>query len=73
MTLTIEIEDNLQKSLEQMALRSGRQIDQFVVDIIDDYLDRSFADSREVTHLMKVSETSFNEWNNEEDAVYDRL
>ncbi len=73
MTLTIEIEDNLQKSLEKMALENGRQIDQFVVDIIDDYLDRRFTENREDYKFMKLSETSFNEWNNKEDAIYDSL
>lgn len=73
MTLTIEIEDNLQKSLEKMAGQSGRQVDQFVVEIIDDYLGKKFAENREIARLMKASETSFNEWDNQEDAVYDHL
>lgn len=73
MTLTIEIEDNLQKSLEKMAVQSGRKVDQVVVEIIDDYLDKNFAENRELARLMKASETAFNEWDNEEDAIYDRL
>lgn len=73
MTLTIQIEDKLQKSLEKMASENGKQVGQFVVDIIDDYIDKSFSENRELRRFMKLSETSFNEWNNEEDAVYDRL
>jgi len=73
MTLTIEIKDSLQRSLEKMAKDSGRQVDQVVTEIIDDYLGKSFAEDRETNRFMKISETSFSEWNNEEDAVYDTI
>ncbi len=73
MTLTIEIEDSLKKSLEKMATENGRQLGQLVADIIDDYVGRRFAETRELRNFMMLSETSFNEWNNEEDAVYDHL
>ena len=73
MTLTIQIEDKLQKSLEKMASENGKQVGQFVVDIIDDYMDRGLSENRELKQFMNLSETSFAEWNNEEDAIYDRL
>ena len=73
MTLTIQIEDKLQKSLEKMASENGKQVGQFVVDIIDDYMDRGFSENRELKQFMNLSETSFAEWNNEEDAIYDKL
>ena len=73
MTLTIEIKDCLKKSLEKMASENGKQVGQFVVDIIDDYVDRGFSENRDLRRFMKLSETSFNEWNNEDDAVYDSL
>lgn len=73
MTLTIEIEDKLQSSLETMAFENGKKIDQFVADIIDDYIDRSFVGKKERSHMMALSEGSFDEWDNEEDAVYDHV
>ena len=73
MTLTIEIEEKLQKSLETMASENGKQVHQFVADIIDDYVDRSFSENRELRRLMSLSEESFSEWNNQEDAIYDSL
>lgn len=73
MTLTIEIEDTKQKSLEKIATEKGKQVGEFVKDILDDYLHRNVAESKETNGLMKLSETSFDEWDNEEDAVYDRL
>lgn len=73
MTLTIEIKDSKQKSLEAMALENGKGVDQFVAEIIDDYLDENNAESRELRRIMMLSEPSFDEWNNEEDAIYDSL
>jgi hypothetical protein len=69
MTLTIEIEDIKQKSLEQIADSKGKKVNEFVKEILDDYL----AENEEIGGIMKLSETSFSEWDNEEDAVYDRL
>ncbi len=73
MTLTIEIEDIKQKSLENIAAQNGKKVNEFVVEILDDYLHQKNAESQEISGLMKLSEISFSEWDNEEDAVYDKL
>ena len=71
MTLTIEMEEIKQKSLEKIAARNGKKVSEFVVEILDDYLSLDNSEKEETNGLMKLSETSFNEWDNEEDAVYD--
>lgn len=73
MTLTIEIADVKQKSLEKIAAEKGKKISEMVTDIVDEYLSRNVSDTRETNYFMNLSETSFNEWDNEEDAVYDNL
>lgn len=73
MTLTIEIEDVKQKSLEKIAAQNGKKISEFVKEILDDFLHKNAAENGEINGLMKLSETSFSEWDNEEDAVYDKL
>lgn len=73
MTLTIELEDVKRKSLESIAARHDKKINEFVVEILDDYLRRKNIESEETSGLMSLSETSFGEWDNEEDAVYDKL
>ncbi|CAN5397951.1 hypothetical protein BH10ACI2_BH10ACI2_02110 [soil metagenome] len=73
MTLTIEIKDTKKKSLEAMAIEDGKGINQFVAEIIDDYLDKNNTERRELRRIMTLSEPSFEEWNNEEDAIYDTL
>jgi uncharacterized protein YaaN involved in tellurite resistance len=77
MTLVIEIEHSKQKSLETLAEQKGKQVGEFVKEIVDDYLARQAAAEKEAgfetQNLMKLSETSFNEWDNDEDAIYDKL
>ncbi len=73
MTLTIEIEDRKKKSLESIAARRGKKINEFVAEILDDYLFRQISEADETQNLMRLSETSFAEWDNKEDAVYDKL
>jgi uncharacterized protein YaaN involved in tellurite resistance len=77
MTLVIEIEHSKQKSLETLAKQKGKQVSEFVKDIVDEYLaqqDVAEKDERfETQGLMKLSETSFSEWDNDEDAIYDKL
>ncbi len=73
MTLTIEIEDIKKKSLEKIAAQNGKKISEFVTEILDDYLSRNGVESKEINEMMKLSQTSFNEWDNEEDALYDKL
>ena len=73
MTLTIEIEDITRRSLENMATENGKKLDQFVADIIDDYVSKKYSESRDIHGFMRLSETAFSEWNNEEDAIYDRI
>lgn len=73
MTLTIEIEAAKQKSLENIAEQKGKKINEFVSEILDDYLRLNLVENKEIKALMNLSETSFNEWDNEEDAVYDHL
>ena len=73
MTLTIEIEDIKRKSLESIAAQNGKKVSEFVVEILDDYLHRKDAEAKEINGFMKLSETSFNDWDNEEDAIYNKL
>lgn len=77
MTLVLEIEHSKQKSLETLAEQKGKQVNEFVKEIVDDYLARQAAAEKEAgfetQSLMSLSETSFNEWDNDEDAIYDKL
>lgn len=73
MTLTIEIADIKQKSLEKIAAEQGKKVNEFISEIVDDSLRRNVSETREINSLMGLSETSFADWDYEEDAVYDSL
>jgi hypothetical protein len=73
MTLTIEIDELKRKSLEAIAARKGKKVGEFVGEILIEYLYRENLTDDEMQNWMKLSEASFAEWDNEEDAVYDKL
>ncbi len=77
MTLTIEIDLPKQKTLEEIAKDKGKNVSEVVSELIDDFL-RNQAKHQKVEELtnkdlMSLSESSFAEWDNEEDAIYDDL
>lgn len=75
MTLTIEIDVPKQKSLEAIAANKGKNVSEIVKEVIDDFLKKQTVaekNERSATKaMMKLSESSFAEWDNEEDAIYD--
>jgi hypothetical protein len=71
MNLTIEIEDVKQKSLEFVALQNGKLVSDVITELIDEFLRSRKIDSDETNYLTRLSQTSFNEWDNEDDAIYD--
>lgn len=77
MTLTIEIDLPKQKTLETIAKNTGKNVSEVVSELIDDFLRNQAKQQKieEMTNksLMNLSESSFAEWDNEEDSVYDDL
>lgn len=73
MTLTIEIEDVKKNSLEKIAAQNGKNTSEFVKEILEDYLRREALETEEINEMIRLSESSFSEWDNEEDAIYDKL
>lgn len=77
MTLTIKIDLPKQKTLEEIAKDKGKNVSEVVSELIDDFLQNQAKQKRteELTNkgLMNLSESSFAEWDNEEDAIYDTL
>ncbi len=77
--ISIRIEDNKRKLLKVIASAEGRSMTSLVCELLDEYVERKkflingYAENRDVQALMKVSESSFSEWDNDEDAVYDKL
>lgn len=77
--LSIRIKDNKRKLLKIISALEDRTISSLIESWIDDYIDKNkkkYADELAENNLMsvmKVSEPSFAEWDNDEDEVYNDL
>jgi len=74
--MSIRIDEKKKKRLKAIASLKGKSMSSIVESLIDDYVDRFHQEdeqSDELKKLMKVSEPSFEEWDNDEDSVYDDL
>jgi hypothetical protein len=77
--LSIRIKDNKRKLLKVISALEETTISNLVESWIDDYLEKNrkkysdeLSDSN-LIHMMKISEPSFEEWDNPEDDVYNEL
>jgi|TARA_Y100000310_G_scaffold287088_1_gene311763 RAB protein geranylgeranyltransferase component A len=77
--LSIRIKDNKRKLLKVISALEETTISNLVESWIDDYLEKNrkkysdeLSDSS-LIHMMKISEPSFEEWDNPEDDVYNDL
>ncbi len=74
---TIKIDQKKRSRLKSIATKNGKTVDALVDELLQDFIKKQSkakeSEKRELRAIMKLSEKSFNEWDNEEDAVYDRL
>lgn len=73
MNLTLEIKDRTRNTLEKFAAENGKQVSQYAAEIIDDFVGRTEAERAESFAFMKLAESTFDELDNDDDAVYDTL
>lgn len=77
--ISIRIDDKQHKSLKIIASVEGRTMGGIVSSLIEDYIDENkvklagLTDNESLSAIAGVSEGSFMEWDNEEDAIYDNL
>jgi sulfur relay (sulfurtransferase) DsrC/TusE family protein len=74
--MSIRIDDQKRKQLKAIASLQDKSMSSIVEGLIDEYI-RDFYQNHdragELRDIMKVSEPSFGEWDNDEDSVYDDL
>jgi predicted transcriptional regulator len=73
---SIKIDEKKKKKLKTIASLKGETMSSIVEKLIDDYVTRFYQEddqAKQLKAMMKVSEPSFNEWDNDEDRVYDDL
>jgi predicted transcriptional regulator len=74
--MSIRVDDEKKKQLKAIASLQGTSMSSIVESLIDQYVEE-FKASRELDDdlkaIMKASEPSFEEWDNDEDEIYDEM
>ena len=77
--MSVRIDDNKRKALKIIASIEGKSMGGIVTELIDNYIDEkknvliNLSESENLKELMKMSESSYSEWNNNEDEIYNTL
>ena len=77
--MSIRIDDNKRKALKVIASLEGKSMGGIVTKLIEDYINERNEKLRELplkenlNEIMRMSEESFMEWDNDEDEVYNEL
>ena len=74
--MSIRIDEKKKKKLKAIASLKGETMSSILEGLIDDYLSRFYQEdeqAEELKAMMKVSEPSFEEWDNDEDRIFDDL
>ena len=77
--MSIRIDDTKRKALKIIASIEGKSMGGIITELIEKYIDEkkeviiNLSESENLKELMKMSEFSFSEWNNEEDEIYNTL
>ena len=74
--MSIRIPEEKRKKLKAIASIEGKSMSNIVSELIEDYVAEAWErlkDREELKEIMNVSESSFSEWENNEDEVYNDL
>ena len=74
--MSIRIPEEKRKKLKAIASIEGKSMSNIVSELIDDYVAETWErlkDREELKEIMNVSESSFLDWDNYEDEVYNDL
>ena len=77
--MSIRIDDNKRKTLKIIASIEGRSMGGIISELIEEYIKKNrekmakTSGDMNLANVMKMSEPTFMDWDNEEDEIYDRL
>ncbi len=77
--MSVRVDESKQKALKIIASIEGKSMGSIVSELIEKYVIenqdkiRNLPQNINLTNIMKMSEASFMEWDNEEDKIYDKL
>ncbi len=77
--MSIRIDDSKRKLLKIIASIEGKTMGGIVSELIENYINKNkeklkgLSEKEDMTEIMKLSEASFVEWDNEDDEIYNDL
>ena len=77
--MSVRIDEYKRKALKIIASVEGRTMGSIVGELIDDYIDEKkdllihSPENQTLKEIMKLSESAFSEWDNDEDEIYNTL
>lgn len=74
--MSIRIPEEKRKQLKAIASLEGKSMSNIVSDLIEEYVTEAserLQEKGEILEIIKASEGTFSEWDNEEDEVYNDL
>ena len=77
--MSVRIDDNKRKALKIIASVEGKSMGGIVSELIEQYINEkkdvliNLSENKNLEEIMKMSEFSFSEWDNEEDEIYNSL
>ena len=77
--MSIRIDDNKRKDLKVIASIEGKTMGGIVSELIEEYIKKNrekikyLSEKDNLNEIMKMSEKSFVEWDNDEDEIYNEL
>jgi len=76
---SIRLDENKKKALKVIASLENKTMGGIISELIDDYIKKNknrlseISEQTDLKEIMKLSEDTFAEWDNEEDEIYDKL
>ena len=77
--MSVRLDESKRKALKIIASVEGKTMGGIIAELIEKYIDEkkeilmNLTERENLKELMKMSESSFSEWNNEEDEIYNTL
>ena len=77
--MSVRIDDNKRRILKVIASLEGKTMGGVISELIDDYIRKNkkkislISEKTDLKEIMALSETSFLEWDNDEDEIYNDL
>lgn len=77
--MSIRIDDSKRRALKVIASIEGKTMGGIVSELIENYINENrekvkrLSERENLNEMMKMSEPSFMEWDNEDDEIYDNL